>query len=35
MNWKSAIPSRYLRAADFEVPALMTIRGFSLEKIGD
>jgi hypothetical protein len=35
-NWRDSIPSQWLKACDFdEGPALMTIRKFSVEKIGD
>ena len=34
-NWRDSLPSQWLKAADFEKPALMTVRKFSVEKIGD
>lgn len=34
-NWRASLPSNYLKAADFEKPALLTIKGFGDEKIGD
>lgn len=34
-NWRDSLPSQWLKAADFEKPALMTISKFSVEKIGD
>lgn len=34
-SWRDSMPSSYLKAGDFEKPALLTIRGFGDEKIGD
>ena len=34
-NWRDSLPSNYLSASDFEKPALLTIKGFSVEKVGD
>ncbi len=34
-NWRASLPSAYLKASDFEKPALLTIKGFGDEKIGD
>ena len=34
-NWKSSIPSKYLKASDFPQPALLTMHSFTEEKIGD
>lgn len=34
-NWRDSLPSNYLKASDFEKPALLTIKGFGDEKIGD
>src|SRR5574343_440270 len=34
-NWRDALPSQWLKAVDFEKRALLTIRRFSVENIGD
>lgn len=34
-NWRDALPSQWLKAADFEKPGLLTIRKFSVEQMGD
>jgi hypothetical protein len=34
-NWRDALPSQWLKAADFEKPGLLTIRKFSIEQLGD
>jgi hypothetical protein len=34
-NWRDALPSQWLKAADFERPALLTIKRFSVETLGD
>lgn len=34
-NWRDSLPSNWLKAADFEKPALMTIKRFSVETVGD
>lgn len=34
-NWRDALPSQWLKAADFEKPALMTLRKFSVETLGE
>lgn len=34
-NWRDSLPSQWLKATDFEKPALLTIRRFSVETMGD
>lgn len=34
-NWRDALPSQWLKAADFEKPGLLTIKRFSIETLGD
>jgi hypothetical protein len=35
-NWKDSLPSQWLKAADFsDGPALLTIKRFGVEEIGD
>jgi len=34
-NWRDALPSTWLKAVDFERPALLTIKRFSVEQMGD
>lgn len=34
-NWRDSLPSQWLKAVDFEKPALLTIRRFSVETMGD
>lgn len=34
-NWKDALPSQWLKAADFAKPRLMTIKRFTVDKVGD
>ena len=34
-NWRDALPSQWLKAADFEKPGLLTIRKFSVEQMSD
>lgn len=34
-NWRDALPSTWLKAVDFEKPALLTIKRFSVEQMGD
>jgi hypothetical protein len=34
-NWRDALPSQWLKAADFEKPGLLTIRKFGVELIGE
>ena len=34
-NWRDSIPSNWLKASDFEKPALLTIKKFGVEKVGD
>ncbi len=34
-NWKDALPSQWLKASDFDRPRLMTIKRFTVDKVGD
>lgn len=34
-NWRDALPSSWLKAIDFEKPAMLTIKKFSIELLGD
>jgi hypothetical protein len=34
-NWRDALPSQWLKATDFEKPALLTIKKFSVEALGE